>query len=172
MVDVFVDNVTTFEAIVHTTIIEVHGKRVTSLVVDNITASITRDRRRFASSASSIHITCSIYILILFFVLEETIVVVVISIDSLVAETIDTTQCVTDLHALYEGFVLFIKLTIHGSQDILVHFRHNVQVLRHVCTEGHIELADVQDWLRRNKEFPTFVFHTTYVTVGNIRVTS
>ena len=95
MIDIFIDSITTIKLIVLTTIVEVHGKRVTILIVHDITISIEHDRSRLSQ-----------------FRTEVTIVVVVVSINTLETETIDTTQSITNLYTLQDFSIIISNVRI------------------------------------------------------------
>ena len=180
MVHVFVADITTLEGVVRTAVVEHHAHGVARLVVDDVALGIASDRSGILHgetrvvtaverSLCSVLRTISGEILVLVIVREVTVVVVVVSIDTLEAETVDGTEAVAHFDAAHHAFVLIVEVGVHGLEDVLIHLGQRVDVLGDVGTEDYAELAILEDRLGADVEFPTFVLHLTDVAVAERR---
>ena len=171
MVDIFVDNVTTFELVFATTTVVVdHLQRVAVLVVNHVAFSVANDRSSFASCLSRVvEVAVGIWFRQIIFIVvriqEVTVVLVVVSINALEAETINTTQRVSHLNTLQRTFVgaLVVELSINRVKHRGIHLSYLIDILRDVETEVSVELTELQNVGSADKEFPTLVGHLTNV---------
>ena len=170
MVDILVDSITTIKLVVLATIVKVHGERVTVLVVNNIAIGVEHDRCRLCQfrtcralvaypqvgtnvAGSRVRVTIFIgpvvlRVLLTIDGLEVTIVVVVVSINALELETIDTTQSITNLHTAEHLTIIVLDISVVRSQHRSVHIGDSVQVLRDIGTEVHAELTHLEEVAR------------------------
>ena len=183
VVDVFIHDVTALELIVDTAVVVHHRQRVAVLVIYYISFCIVNDRSSLSRVLRSIAI-CSVRIynglvgievLVLFVVEEEAVVVVVVSVDTLVAESVDTTERVTNLEAAQHTLVRIVEVGVVACQYGSIHIRNGVDVLREVGIQTYAELLasdrDAHEVLRVDVDFPTFVLHRADVRHGKALVT-
>ena len=84
--------------------------------------------------------------------------VIVVSINALPLETVDTAEGVTDLRAFEDAFVVVIEVLILTGKHRCVHFGNGVNVLCDVTAQFYVELTELEDRLGVYIKFPTLVF--------------
>ena len=89
--------------------------------------------------------------------------IVVVGINALVAETVDATQSVADLHTAHVVFVGIVEVGVHAGQHVGIHRCDLTQVLCHIETELHAELTHLEDGARVDEQLPTLVLQRTYI---------
>ena len=153
---------------VDTTIVEYHLKGITVFVIYYVASSIANDRSRLTLSLGCVHLTVGRVVLVLSFVEEVAVVVVVVSIHTFVAETIDTSKCVTNLYALHQvartANVAVVIVIVLVGQYGSVHRGYGIDVLCDVGTELYGEFTYLENIAGIDIEFPTLIFHCTYVS--------
>ena len=90
--------------------------------------------------------------------------VVVVSVDTLETETINSTEGITNLYTLHHFEVTVTIVSIVRSQYGRIHLRDGVEVLSDVTTEFHAELTELENLAGATVEFPTLVLHVTNVS--------
>ena len=92
--------------------------------------------------------------------------IVIVLIDTLVAETIDRTERVVQLYTAQPGTVFIVVASVHVVEDELVHLQNTVVVVTEVDVQVHGELAGTNQTVSGHVELPTHVAQFTVVTVG------
>ena len=90
--------------------------------------------------------------------------VVVKSVNAQITETVDTTEGITNLHALHDGTVGIGVVFVVGCEHGSIHISNGVDVLCNVTTKNHVELTELQDRTGVSIEFPTLVLHVADVS--------
>ena len=112
MVHVFVNHVATFETIVLTTVVEVHRLGITRLVTEDLAIGTVCNRSSLARSSCGIRFARCINIIIAFGVGEVSVVIVVISVNALITETVDTAECMSELNAAQVSCIAIVELFV------------------------------------------------------------
>ena len=96
-------------------------------------------------------------------------VVVGVLVDALVAESVDGTQRVVDLHTYGIGAACggIPSSSVDALQHALVHLLEQVGVLGDVEAEVSRELSNLHELLGIEVQFPSFVGHSSHISVGN-----
>ena len=122
MVDVFIDSITTGKLIVRSAIVEEHTQRITLSIKDNVAIGIASDRTRSILTARLCS-SCRIVTIkgIAAVISKVTGMVVAITVNAQIAETIDGVKSVTYLHATEVVFIGIVVVAIDTCQHAGIH---------------------------------------------------
>ena len=139
------------------------GQGITVLIIFYVAVGIKHDRSGLAGSGSRIARAVGIIVLVILVAQELTVVLIVVSINALPLETVDTAEGVTDLRAFEDAFVVVIEVQVLTGKHRSIHVGDGVNVLCDVTAQFNVELAELEDRLGADKKFPTLVLKGTYI---------
>ena len=97
--------------------------------------------------------------------------IILILIDTLIAEAIDGVVRVVQLHTLHNLVVLVVERRVLVRQQRLIHLKNPALTVGEVGIDVHGELANLQEFVGIDVELPSRVAHLAVITVINSGIT-